>query len=186
MYEEYFGVDDSEGETADAHDMPDKNVISDSFVDTIINHSKAAGNNMVNESFGFQVKTKGNTNPKGKSRVYFSCHPDDFDDVFDKICEDVFASQDCAVYFTEDMSVVIPEENRETDLGRMNLFIIPVTLKLLSQPNRAFDSDFRFAVEKHIPVLPIMMEDNINELYSRPDKFGITTIKVIGKRMHCI
>ena len=28
-------------------------------------------------------KTKGNANPKGKARVYFTCHPDDFNLYFE-------------------------------------------------------------------------------------------------------
>lgn len=35
--------------------------------------------------------TKGN----GKPRVYFTCHPDDFDRFFEKVCADIFATHDC-------------------------------------------------------------------------------------------
>ena len=127
---------------------------------------------MVNNSFEFSVKTKGNAKPAGKPRVYFTCHPADFDRSFEKICEDLFAAHDCAVYYTADMNDEIPEDNRETDLNRMNLFVIPITFRLLTQPNRAMNFDFPFAKEKHIPVLPIMLESGIDEFYSRPDKFG--------------
>ncbi|MBQ7547834.1 MAG: tetratricopeptide repeat protein [Clostridia bacterium] len=124
------------------------------------------------QMFTFLWKTRGNASPTGKPRVYFTCHPADFDRTFEKICTDIFASHDCAIYYTEDMASPIPDENRETDLGRMNLFVIPVTFCLLTQPNRAMDSDFRFAMDRHIPVLPIMMESGIDEVYTRPDKFG--------------
>ena len=127
---------------------------------------------MANDEFEFLVKTRGNADPKGKPRVYFTCHPADFARVFEKICADLFASHDCAVYYTENMAQKIPTDNRETDLNRMNLFVIPVTLHLLTQPNRAMDSDFPFAQKKHIPVLPIMLESGIDEFYGRPDKFG--------------
>ena len=36
----------------------------------------------------FLVKTKENHDPKGKPRVYFACHKDDFARYFDKICGD--------------------------------------------------------------------------------------------------
>lgn len=117
-------------------------------------------------------RTKGNANPKGKPRVYFTCHPEDFDRYFDKICEDIFKSHNCAVFYTEDMNELIPEQDKVTDLESNNLFVVPVTFRLLSQPNRAMDSDIPFALEKHIPVLPFMMEPGIDEFYSRPDKFG--------------
>lgn len=126
---------------------------------------------MENE-FEFQYKTKDRANPTGKPKVYFTCHPQDFDRAFEMICADIFASHDCAIYYTTDMGIDIPEENRETDLNCMNLFVMPVTFRLLREPNRAMDSDFRFAMERHIPVLPIMIESGIDEFYSAPDKFG--------------
>ena len=118
------------------------------------------------------VKAKNNANLKDKPRVYFTCHPADMEKAFERICNDLFAAADCAVYYTEDMAAPIPEENRETDLGRMNLFVIPVTFRLLTQPSRAMDEDFTFAMEQHIPVLPIMLESGLESIYSRPDKFG--------------
>ena len=48
----------------------------------------------------------------------------------------------------------------------------PVTYKLLSQSNRAMSVDIPYALENGIPVLPIMMENGIEELYSRTDRFG--------------
>ena len=120
----------------------------------------------------FKFKTKGNSSPNGKSNVYFTCHPEDFDKYFEKICEDIFKTHDCAIYYTEDMTAEISDEYKETDLGSMNLFLVPVTFRLLSEPNRAMNSDLEYAKSEHIPILPFMMESGINDLYSRPDKFG--------------
>ena len=120
----------------------------------------------------FLYKTRGNSSPERKPRVYFTCHPEDFTKYFEKVCEDIFKTQDCAVFYTETMTEEIEEKYKESDLGQMNLFVIPVTFKLLSKPNRAMDSDFRYAKEKNIPVLPIMMETGIDEFYSAKDKFG--------------
>ena len=119
-----------------------------------------------------KIKTKGNANPQGKPRVYFACHPADVERSLERICGDIFETADCAVYYTADMAAPVPEENRETDLGRMNLFVIAVSYRLLSEPNRAMDEDFAFAKSHHIPVLPIMLEDGLDELYGRPDRFG--------------
>ena len=119
-----------------------------------------------------KVKTPGGASAQGKPRVYFTCHADDFERSFDKICDKIFAAQNCAVYYTPDMNFIIPEENRATDMERMNLFVIPVSLKLLTTPNRAMDFDFKYAIEKHIPVLPIMIEPGLDPIYSRKDKFG--------------
>ena len=105
-----------------------------------------------------RVKTKGNASPYGKPRVYFTCHPGDFADHFEAVCKDIFKTHDCAVYYTADMSEPIPADDLTTDLESANLFVVPVTLKLLTEPNRAMDHDIPFALRMHIPVLPIMME----------------------------
>ena len=116
-------------------------------------------------------KTKGNASPKGKPRVWFACHPADFEKYFEKVCAELFAAHDCAVYYTADMSCAIAEQDRDTDYGSNNLFVIPVTFKLLKEANRTMEEDVPYALEHHIPVLPILMEPGLDELYSRPDKF---------------
>ena len=96
----------------------------------------------------FLYKTRGNSSPERKPRVYFTCHSKDFSLFFEKICQDVFKTHDCAIFYTENMTEEIEEKYKESDLGQMNLFIIPITFKLLSQPNRAMDSDLRDCSEK--------------------------------------
>ena len=110
-----------------------------------------------------KVRTRGGGSPNGKRRVYFTCHPKDFARYFDKVCEDIFKTQDCAIYYTADMTAPIPEQYLESDLGQMSLFVMPVTFRLLYEQNRAMDSDYAFATsENHlIPVLPLMMETGI-------------------------
>ncbi|MBQ3330009.1 MAG: tetratricopeptide repeat protein [Ruminococcus sp.] len=116
--------------------------------------------------------TKGNASPQGKPKVYFTCHPTDFERTFRSICEDIFKVYDCAVFYTEDMTQALDEETREIDLNTMNLFVIPVTFRLLTEPNRAMDEDFPFAKAHHIRVLPIMAENGIDDIYAREDRFG--------------
>jgi hypothetical protein len=48
--------------------------------------------------------------------------------------------------------------------------VVPVTFKLLTQPNRAMDVDIPYAMEKHIPILPLLMEPGIDAFYA--EKFG--------------
>ncbi|MBR5601150.1 MAG: tetratricopeptide repeat protein, partial [Clostridia bacterium] len=120
----------------------------------------------------FLCKTKGNANPKGRPRVYFTCHPEDFSRYFEKMCEDIFRTHDCAVYYTEDVTAPLGGMEADTDLGQMNLFVVPVTFKLLSSPNRAMDVDIAYAKRHRIAILPFMMESGIDALYAQPDKFG--------------
>ena len=125
---------------------------------------------MESKEISFSCRTR-NTISKGKPKVYFTCHPSDFDIYFETICSDVFSTHDCAIYYTDDMEAEISSENNLVDVERMNLFIVPVTYHLLTEPNRAMDSDLRFAKIKHIPILPMMFETGIDDLYSESDKF---------------
>ncbi len=120
----------------------------------------------------FKVRTRGNADPQGKARVYFTCHPEDFERYFDKVCEDVFRTHDCAIYYTADMSEPLDEVNIDVDLGRMNLYLVPVTFRLMNEPNRAMAVDIAYAKEKNIPILPFMMESGIDALYALPKNFG--------------
>ena len=120
----------------------------------------------------FQRITKDNVNISKKPRVFFTCHPADFNTHFDRICKDIFKTHDCAIYFTQDMSAEISPTEQETDLGRCNLLVVPVTRLLLTTPNRAMEQDIPYARNAHIPILPIMTESNLDALYRQADKFS--------------
>ncbi len=119
-----------------------------------------------------KCRTMPGAKPGGKPRVYFTCHPADFEKYFDKLCEDIFKAQDCAIYYTPDMTAPFAAEEQATDLYSNNLFVVPVTRRLLTESCRAMEADIAYAKKHHIPILPFMMEDGIDELYSRPDRFG--------------
>ena len=120
----------------------------------------------------FSVIAKNKVDIDKKPRVYFTCHPKDFEKYFNSLCSDIFKTHDCAIYYTEDMTKTIEDDNKEIDLGRNNLFVVPVTSNLLNDPNRAMDEDIPYAIKEHIPVLPFMMEPGLDDIYSEPDKFG--------------
>ena len=117
-------------------------------------------------------KTKSGGSPQDKPRVYFTCHPDDFDRTFPKVCEDIFKTYDCVIYYTANMTELLPEDTREFDLERMNMFVVPVTFRLMTTLNRANDYDLKFAKDRNIAILPIMFETGIDFIYSRPENFG--------------
>ena len=121
----------------------------------------------------FLFETRGGAAPdSNKPKVFFSCHPDDFERYFRRVCDDIFATQDCVIFYTKDMNARLEDENTLFDLGRMDLFVFPVTLKLLNTDNRSIDFDLKFAREHRIPILPLLMERGIYEIYKKPDKFG--------------
>lgn len=118
----------------------------------------------------FSYVTKTGRSPQGKQRVYFTCHPDDFEKCFEDICGDILKNQDCAVYYLD--PEVLPEEveDYELQLSSMQLFVIPVTSVLLTENCRTMDTELPLAGKYHIPVLPVMMEKGLAEAYKT--KFG--------------
>lgn len=65
-----------------------------------------------------KIHSKNQIDVDKKPRVYFTCHPDDFGRYFQTVCEDLFRTHDCAVYYTEDMSAEIEDKDKDVDLGR--------------------------------------------------------------------
>ena len=70
------------------------------------------------------------------------------------------------------MSEPFLDDDMDIELGSNNLFVVPITLRLLTEPCRAMNVDIAYAKEHNIPILPIMLERGIDEIYSRPDLFG--------------
>ena len=118
----------------------------------------------------FKFYTRGQLNPHGKPRVYFTAHPDDYDRYFDGIREEILSRQNCAIFYLEPGTDKREVEDYELKLSQMQLFVVPVTIKLLTTPNRAMDVDILYALAHHIPVLPLMQEGGLDEDFSR--RFG--------------
>ena len=135
------------------------------------NKRKSKGDDFMNNEY-LKCKTLGGGSPNGKPRVFFTCHPADFERSVEKICAYSCDAQSCAIIYTPDMKYHIPQEDMEVDIVAMNLVVIPFSLKLLLEPNRAMDVDFPFAQNHGITILPIMIESGIESVYARPDKFG--------------
>ncbi len=103
---------------------------------------------------------------QGKEKVYFTCHPDDFG-YYDEIAKDIFKTQGCAIFFSEDMSLERDDADMDIDLGRMQLFVIPITAKFLYRENKARLTDLAFAREHHIPILPLLKEPGLANEFNR-------------------
>ncbi|MBQ7858186.1 MAG: tetratricopeptide repeat protein, partial [Oscillospiraceae bacterium] len=108
--------------------------------------------------------TKGNRSPQGVPRVYFCCHPDEQSLFLEPVAKLLLEKQSCAVFYLED-----PAGERDADfwadLKQVQLFVMPVTTRLLTTENPAME-EFRFAVENHIPVLPLMQESGLDKIFA--------------------
>ncbi|MCD7784658.1 MAG: toll/interleukin-1 receptor domain-containing protein [Oscillospiraceae bacterium] len=100
-------------------------------------------------------------------RVYFACHPGDFEKYFEVICADILAGQDCVVYYNSEPEVPWDEGVMESLLGGIQLMVIPVTGKFLREKNEAREVELAFAIRHHIPVLPVIVENGLEEEYRR-------------------
>ena len=115
-------------------------------------------------------RTVAGQSPLGKSKVYFSCYPEDFENYFEEYALKILHIQDCAIWYEAEPEADYDREDLELNLSQMQLFIMPVTTKLLTIPNRAMDIEFTIAQEKHIPVLPLMMERSLDDVFLK--RFG--------------
>lgn len=111
-----------------------------------------------------KYKIRGNGALSGKPRVYFCCHPEDFNKYFRILSNEILAKQNCAIWYND--GAVERDEDFFLDLKQMQLFVMPITTNLLCRENEALDIDFKFAVENHIPVLPLMQERGLEELFN--------------------
>ena len=138
--------------------------------------------------FDFRTNAeKDERSPFCKPKIYFSCHPSDFDAVFagdevscfDKICGDILdeANKDCAIFYALDKDVPFSEEEIETALGGMNLFVIAVSTRMLTELNQSTQvyQVIEYAKKNRRPILPIMMDipsGDMLDKYSLPENFG--------------
>lgn len=112
----------------------------------------------------FEYKTNGNSSPYDKQQVFFACHPDDFAVCFDKISQMILKIFDCAIWYCRDEN--IDKKDLFFRLDSMQLIVIPVTKKFLAKKNRARDIDLPYALEKHIPVFPLIEECGATEKFA--------------------
>ncbi len=113
-----------------------------------------------------KYKTRGNASPQGKPRVYFCSHSKDFEKFFESISDEILTKQNCVVWYKE-QGAEYDKDELFADLSQMQLFVMPVTTELLCTPNFAIDAEFSYAIEHHIPVLPLMQESGLEELFNK-------------------
>ena len=112
-----------------------------------------------------KYKTRGNISPQGIPRVYFCCHHNDFTKYFETISDDILTKHNCTIWYSDEE--VVHGEDFFENLKHMQLFVMPVTTNILCTENTAFNTEFKFAIENHIPVLPLMQENGLDELFNQ-------------------
>ena len=109
-------------------------------------------------------KTRGNSSPDKKQKVYFCAHPKDYG-LLDEIAAEFHRFQNCAVWYDQEPEAAYDAEEYDAQLAQMQLFVMPVTTNLLTNESRALQHDFAIAQRENIPVLPLMQENGLDELF---------------------
>lgn len=112
-------------------------------------------------------KTRGGSSPQGKPRVYLTGHPTDVACWFDPVADEILAAQNCAVYRQARPEKVVPLGELSQELEQMQLMVLLVTRRLLDQPGEVHSVQFPFARDRHIPILPLMLEPGLEEDFDR-------------------
>ena len=114
-------------------------------------------------------KTRGNTSPQGRPRIYFCCAKEDFDTYFESVTQEMLDYQKNACVWYRDPKLPFPrDEQFLDDLSLMQLFVIPITSHFLHGDDPARTVEMAYAMEKHIPILPLMKEPDLkNEFNTR-------------------
>mgnify|MGYP003298173505 CR=1 FL=1 len=119
----------------------------------------------------FLYKTKDGSTSQGKSKVYFACHPDDFDEHFAALSQVLFEKSNCAIYYKKNITEMIEDEDKEYYFNSFNLMIVPITRRLFANRNAAVYSEVAYAKVKDIPILPFIMDPSAVELYQNLSYF---------------
>lgn len=122
---------------------------------------------MTKTTVKFSHKVRGDYSPTGLQKVYFSCANEDRK-LIHTIAEDIWRIVDCAVYYHEDMGLGSDVDmiDFEQNLSEMKLFVVLITTEYLTTKNIAKEFEFGYAVNHHIPIIPIAMESGLESLFS--------------------
>ncbi|MBR3643476.1 MAG: TIR domain-containing protein, partial [Parasporobacterium sp.] len=76
----------------------------------------------------------------------------------------VDACQDVAIFYETE---AMPWEALHVLLADIQLVIMPVTTRLLTKENRAVSEILPFALKNHIPILPVMFENGLDDVFQK-------------------
>ncbi len=124
------------------------------------------------------VDTRGQSDARGKPRVWLTCHPEDADTALARVREDLLRHANCAVWHDTQMTAPYDLSELEACLDQMQLVVLAVTSKFLYTEHRAKDVELKYALRQHIPVLPILLESGLSREFNRVTD---TKIQVVNR-----
>lgn len=116
-------------------------------------------------------------NEQGSSRVLFSCNRNDFEEYFESLTDELLETRDCAIYYFKNLDYFPDDlEDYLVVLNQFDLIIMPITLNFIAEESRARDIDLRYAKENKIPLLPILVQPGLYDLFNQ-----LASIQVLDK-----
>lgn len=120
-----------------------------------------------------------NINPKNSAKIYFAGEKEDFELYFEGISNSILeftrkSGTTCTIWH-RDFDKQPPEDFGNllsSFLQDMHLLVVPVTRTLFLKEGGVMQQEVTFAKENKKPILPIMLEEGLLELYSKPENFG--------------
>lgn len=105
---------------------------------------------------------------KGKNKIFLAAHPAESTQYLASLWEEVKRVDSNCVFWYDSQ----PELSWDADLTQsltqagVQMFLFPVTSKLLNTENNAVSVLLPYALENHIPIVPILMEPGLTIRYS--------------------
>lgn len=95
---------------------------------------------------------------RDKAQILFSCHPDDFDEWFEVIRDDICeAHEDSVIWYKDNMSEMPEEEKKDSFWDAMNLFVFLLSDNLLESSDLV-ELEVEYARKNKVPILPISVK----------------------------
>lgn len=122
---------------------------------------------MGDRTIDFLYRVRGDFSPNGLQKVFFSFYPEDMDQMV-KIADDILDISNCAVWYHEDSMAAddIDLDDLGMKLQEMKLFVVIISTNYLANDSLAKNWEYGFAMEHHIPVLPIAVESGLEEYFA--------------------
>lgn len=115
----------------------------------------------------FSYRVRGDFSPNGLQKVFFSFYPGDMTRM-EKIADDILDISNCAIWYHTDL--LTKDDIDFVDFGmklqEMKLFVVIVSTDFLANDSFAKNWEYGFAMEHHIPVLPIAVESGLEEYFA--------------------
>ncbi len=108
--------------------------------------------------------TRADSDPFGKQKLFFLCHPDSVALCREKMIQDILSLQNCVIYCYE-QSEMFSENELQLNISQMQIVVIAITERFLRETDRFSVAVMALASEMHIPVLPVLFEPHLDRLF---------------------